>query len=456
MSCHRVLFVDLGQSTCSSGNCGLLARVVSQWLGRSECLTSRSVERRLDPPPDLVIVRPMGVESLLENLRALRAQYENVPVLSVMCGSWSSGELLECFTEGLDDFVECPIREADFVVRTSRLMFQARPHPGLLQLPASRLHLEFLVGESQPFQSLLGKLPQVARSRMTVLLSGETGTGKELFARAIHYISPRKGHPFIPVNCGGLPDHLLENELFGHVRGAYTDAHASHGGLLSAAEGGTLFLDEVDSLSLLSQVKLLRFLQDREYRPLGSNKTLTADIRVIASTNADLRKLVEARLFREDLLHRLNVLCLSIPPLRERADDIPRFAGHFLLKIAAQESQEPKRLTISALRKLQNYGWPGNVRELEGVIQRAVIMSADNAVDAADLELPTDASTGTHSFREVKNQIIGKFERAQLVSLLLAHQGNLTRAAHEAGTNRRTLQRLVKKYELQRVQFESR
>jgi DNA-binding NtrC family response regulator len=183
---------------------------------------------------------------------------------------------------------------------------------------------------------------------------------------------------------------------------------------------------------------------------------LTADIRVIASTNADLRKLVEARLFREDLLHRLNVLCLSIPPLRERADDIPRFAGHFLLKIAAQESQEPKRLTISALRKLQNYGWPGNVRELEGVIQRAVIMSADNAVDAADLELPTDASTGTHSFREVKNQIIGKFERAQLVSLLLAHQGNLTRAAHEAGTNRRTLQRLVKKYELQRVQFESR
>ena len=456
MSCHRVLFVDLGQSTCSSGNCGLLARVVSQWLGRSECLTSRSVERRLDPPPDLVIVRPMGMESLLENLRALRAQYENVPVLSVMCGSWSSGELLECFTEGLDDFVECPIREADFVVRTSRLMFQARPHPDLLQLPASRLHLEFLVGESQPFQSLLGKLPQVARSRMTVLLSGETGTGKELFARAIHYISPRKGHPFIPVNCGGLPDHLLENELFGHVRGAYTDAHASHGGLLSAAEGGTLFLDEVDSLSLLSQVKLLRFLQDREYRPLGSNKTLTADIRVIASTNADLRKLVEARLFREDLLHRLNVLCLSIPPLRERADDIPRFAGHFLLKIAAQESQEPKRLTISALRKLQNYGWPGNVRELEGVIQRAVIMSADNAVDAADLELPTDASTGTHSFREVKNQIIGKFERAQLVSLLLAHQGNLTRAAHEAGTNRRTLQRLVKKYELQRVQFESR
>ena len=463
MNCGRVLFIDLGRTASCSGNCGLLGRTVGQWLGNCECFSATSANEYLDPPPRLVILRTPVLEPLIETLRALRARWKRVPILGVLCGAWKrSGELLECFTEGLDDFAECPVREQDFVVRASRLMLQANSRGELLQLPESRLHLDSLVGESESFRCLLAKLPQIARARMTVLLTGETGTGKELFARAIHYISPRKGHPFIPVNCGGLPDHLLENELFGHARGAYTDAHTSHGGLLSVAEGGTLFLDEIDALSLPAQVKLLRFLQDHEYRPLGSNKTFTADIRVIAATNTDLRELVRARLFREDLLHRLNILRLAIPPLRDRADDIPRFAGHFLLKIAAQENQEAKTLTLPALRKLQSYGWPGNVRELEGVIQRAVIMSAGTAIDAADLELPTDTppsasiESPARSLREIKNQVIGKFERAQIVSLLLAHHGNLTRAAHEAGTNRRTLQRLVKKYELQRVQFEAR
>jgi DNA-binding NtrC family response regulator len=298
---------------------------------------------------------------------------------------------------------------------------------------------------------------------MTVLLTGETGTGKELFARAIHYSSPRKGHPFIPVNCGGLPDHLLENELFGHARGAYTDAHSSHGGLLAVAEGGTLFLDEIDALSLSAQIKLLRFLQDREYRPLGSSTTLTADIRIIAASNTNLRELVHAHRFREDLFHRLNILHLAIPPLRERLDDIPLFSGHFLLKISKQEGLEAKTLTQTALRKLQNYSWPGNVRELEGVIQRAVVMSTGSVIDAEDLELTTDVHSSSvpavpmvRSLRETKNQIIVKFERAEIVSLLRAHQGNLSRAAREAGTNRRTLQRLMRKYELQRVQFEAR
>lgn len=462
MPCCRLLFIDLGRSASCSDNCGLPASTVQEWLGNGECFSATGTSEYFDVPPRLVILRTPGREPLLENLRALRARWKRVPILGVLCGSWKTcGELLECFADGLDDFVECPVREQDFVVRARRLMLQPPSRGELLHLPESRLHLDFLVGESEPFRLLLAKLPQIARARMTVLLTGETGTGKELFARAIHYISPRKGHPFIPVNCGGLPDHLLENELFGHVKGAYTDAHTSHGGLLSAAEGGTLFLDEIDALSLPAQVKLLRFLQDREYRPLGSSKTFTADIRVIAATNTDLCELVQAHLFREDLLHRLNILRLAIPPLRDRADDIPRFAGHFLLKIAAQESQEPKRLTMTALDKLQNYSWPGNVRELEGVIQRAVIMSAGSAIDASDLELSRDTSmadsneSSGQSLREIKNQVIGKFERTQILSLLHAHRGNLTRAAQHAGTNRRTLQRLVKKYELQRVQFEN-
>lgn len=462
MSRERVLFIDQVQRVCPSGNCGLLPGTVGGWL-ESECLHANTAKHASDPP-HLVILRTLGIKHLLESLRALRSNWKHVPILGVLCGPCNTaGQLLECFAEGLDDFVECPVRETDIVVRARRLMLHGKPDSEQLQLPDSRLHLDFLVGESEPFRRLLAKLPQIANSMMTVLLAGETGTGKELFARAIHYISARKGHPFIPVNCGGLPDHLLENELFGHVRGAYTDAHTSHGGLLSVAEGGTLFLDEIDALSLSAQVKLLRFLQDREYRPLGSSTTFTANVRIIAATNTNLRELVQERRFREDLFHRLNILHLAIPPLRERPDDVPRFAGHFLLKIAAQEGREPKALTLAGLRKLQNYSWPGNVRELEGVIQRAVVMSAGCVIDAADLELPTDAPSASaaaqplvRSLREIKHQVIGKFERAEIVSLLLAHQGNLSRAARETGTNRRTLQRLVRKYELQRVQFEGR
>lgn len=459
---QRVLFIDLGQSGCSTGNCGLLPGTMGRWL-ESECL-SATTAKQASKPPHLVILRTLGIEHLLDSLRSLRANWKQVPILGVLCGSCNTtSQLLECFAEGLDDFVECPVRETDIVVRSRRLMLHTKANDEVSHLPNSRLHLDFLVGESEPFLRLLAKLPQIARSMMTVLLTGETGTGKELFARAIHYSSLRKGHPFIPVNCGGLPDHLLENELFGHTRGAYTDAHTSHGGLLSVAEGGTLFLDEIDALSLSAQVKLLRFLQDREYRPLGSSTTLTADIRIIAASNTNLRESVQAHRFREDLFHRLNILHLSIPPLRERPDDVPLFAGHFLLKIAAHEGLGPKTLTLTGLRKLQNYSWPGNVRELEGVIQRAVVMSAGPVIDASDLELPTDfASTSAvtkpmaRSLREIKNQVIGKFERAEIVNLLLAHQGNLSRAAREAGTNRRTLQRLVRKYELQRVQFENR
>lgn len=459
---QRVLFIDLGQRTCSGGNCGVLSATVGRWL-ESECL-SATTPKQASQPPHLVILRTLGIDHLLESLRTLRANWKHVPILGVLCGPCKTpGHLLECFAEGLDDFVECPVRETDIVVRSRRLMLNTKLNEEASPLPNSRLHLDFLVGESQPFLRVLAKVPQVSRSMMTVLLTGETGTGKELFARAIHYSSPRKGHPFIPVNCGGLPDHLLENELFGHARGAYTDAHSSHGGLLSVAEGGTLFLDEIDALSLSAQVKLLRFLQDREYRPLGSSTTLTADIRIIAATNTNLRELVQAHRFREDLFHRLNILHLAIPPLHERLDDVPLFAGHFLLKISKQEGLEAKTLTLAGLRKLQNYSWPGNVRELEGVIQRAVVMSAGPVIDAEDLELPTDIASSpvaavptVRSLRETKNQIIVKFERAEIVSLLLAHQGNLSRAAREAGTNRRTLQRLVRKYELQRVQFEAR
>jgi DNA-binding NtrC family response regulator len=314
------------------------------------------------------------------------------------------------------------------------------------------------VGESACFLRVIEKISPLARSEATVLILGETGTGKELFARAIHYHSPRKGKPFIPVNCGALPDHLVENELFGHTKGAFTDASSAEKGLLAEAEGGTLFLDEIDTLSASAQVKLLRFLQDREYRPLGSAKSRIADVRIIAATNADLRQQVQAKRFREDLYYRLKILSLSLPPLRERVEDIPLLATHFLTRYGSQYGQGSVRLSSGALQKLRAYPWPGNVRELEGVIQQAVILASSSTLRPDDLDLPSPypsrVSEGD-SFREAKTQAIGQFERAYLIDLLATHEGNVTRAAKSAGKERRAFQRLLQKYDLNRCAFQT-
>src|SRR5262249_4279738 len=211
------------------------------------------------------------------------------------------------------------------------------------------------VGESEPFLGVLEQVRRVAPSDATILLEGETGTGKELVARAVHEGSPRRSKPFVPANCGALPDHLVENELFGHTKGAYTDASSQEKGLVAEAEEGTLFLDEVDTLSPATQVKLLRFLQDRVYRPLGRSRSITANARVIAATNADLWEQVQAKRFREDLYYRLNVMALRLPPLRERPDDIPRLAVHFLRRYGAQCDREPQQFSAAALHKLVVY-----------------------------------------------------------------------------------------------------
>src|SRR5206468_2487802 len=220
------------------------------------------------------------------------------------------------------------------------------------------LQIESMVGQSSAFREAVAKISLLAHCDFTVLLSGDTGTGKELFARAIHYHSPRKDRPFIPVNCGAMPDQLVENELFGHTKGAFTDASTSQGGLLSEAEGGTLFLDEIDTLSLSAQTKLLRFLQDREFRPLGSAKSKSANVRIIAATNTDLREQVNRRTFRGDLYHRLNILFLHLPPLVERLGDIPLLAMHFVCRYRSQCARENLHLSLGALLKLSAYTWP--------------------------------------------------------------------------------------------------
>jgi len=333
---------------------------------------------------------------------------------------------------------------------------------GKLDLEASarrlttELRVRHLIGQSPAFLAVKMKLVPVAHYNVNVLILGETGTGKELFARAIHYLSHRSHQPFVPVNCGAIPMELMETELFGHERGAFTGAHTAKPGLIHEAQRGTLFLDEIDCLPLLAQVKLLRFLQEKEYRPLGSTKAQGADVRVIAATNADLEKAVREEKFRQDLYYRLNVVPLSLPPLRERKEDIPLLAHHFLAKYADEFAKQIKDFSPAAMQRLTLYEWPGNVRELEHVVERAVILAQRELIDETDLFLQAcEPHPPPRSFREAKAEAVTRFERAYLQELLSAHRGNITRAAATAQKNRRAFWQLLQKHKIAVFDFKA-
>ena len=320
--------------------------------------------------------------------------------------------------------------------------------PRVVQL-RSTLGLDHIVGESPVFVALLSQISSIAKHDVCVLILGETGTGKEVFARAIHYCSPRSGKPFIPVNCGAIPVDLLENEFFGHESGAFTSANCPRRGILKEADGGTLFLDEVDCLPPFAQVKLLRFLQDGQFRPLGSVATCSADVRVLAASNANLKEILDSGRLRKDLYYRLNVLSMQLPPLREREGDVVLLARYFLAKYADKFKVQAHDFSTSALQKLLNYPWPGNVRELENVIQRAVVL-ADHAIIGPD-DIPTgdrDGKPEAQNFQQLKAKAIDQFEQSYVRRLLSIHDGNITKAAQAAGKDRRAFWELMRKHNI--------
>ncbi|GJL53849.1 MAG: hypothetical protein NPIRA02_09810 [Nitrospirales bacterium] len=313
-----------------------------------------------------------------------------------------------------------------------------------------------LIGKNPVFRKALEKIAVLAIAEAPVLICGETGTGKELFARAIHYHGSRKGGPFIPVNCGALPDHIFENELFGHTKGAFTDASFEQKGLIGEAEGGTLFLDEIDALSFAAQIKLLRFLQDAEFRPLGSSKSFKANVRVLTATNKDIQQIVIDKEFRADLFYRISFFSLVIPPLRERLDDIPALTDYFIAKTMAPNPKKTSSLSSDCLSKLMGYTWPGNIRELQGVLQRSLAFSTSDQIGAYDIDLPFTCHTndGTDdTFRIAKSKVVKQFERSYLLNLLATYRGNVSKASKAAGKERRSFQRLLRKYGLQRNVF---
>jgi DNA-binding NtrC family response regulator len=321
-----------------------------------------------------------------------------------------------------------------------------------------------LVGRAPAFLDALELVRRSAACDATVLVQGETGTGKELVARAIHYLGVRRPFPFIPVNCGALPDTLVENELFGHVRGAFTDARGARRGLIAEAEGGTLFLDEIEALSQKAQVALLRFLQDFEYRPLGGGDPRNANVRIIGASNAELGALARAGKFRQDLLFRLNVLSIELPPLRARSGDALLLAEMFLQRLERRYRRQPKRLHPDAVPRLLAYSWPGNVRELENLLHREFLMGdgpvlrlhslAEAATPArAQAEAVSSPRLTESSFQDAKASAIAHFERAYIVELLARTRGNISQAARISGKERSRLGKMVKKYGLERGSF---
>ena len=446
----RVLLVDLKGRPCEHPNCPGIRRLLKE---SNVIFDERSGPTGTGPPPDCMVLRGCGAQLL----RFLEAGKSQTPLLGVFCPSAAVAEISAALAGGVNDFVCCPFSESEFILRlTGILPRHADPDPlSRGRQLRDEYQITTLIGESEALLETIAKLPRMAASDANCLLSGESGTGKELCARAIHYMSCRHRKPFVAVNCGALPDHLLENELFGHSRGAYTDASCAADGLIAAANTGTVFLDEVDTLSLAAQAKLLRFIQEHEYRPLGSSRTVRADVRVLAATNADLRRRSEQRLFREDLFYRLNVLHVHIPPLRDRAGDIPLLSQHFLQRYNSQYARDIVGFSRAALHRLISYSWPGNVRELEGVVQRAVILSTSCVIRPEDIELPAfaDATHSEGTLRNAKASALQRFERAYLMTLLVEHEGNVSRAAKAAGKERRAFQRLLKKYSVDRVQF---
>lgn len=315
-----------------------------------------------------------------------------------------------------------------------------------------------ILGCSPVHARLLTLVTAAAANDAEVLIQGPSGVGKELYARRIHEQSPRAAHPFIPVNCGALPPDLFENELFGHVGGAFTGARSRNRGLVAEAEGGTLFLDEVDALPLASQVKLLRLIQQKEYRPLGDSKLHRCDVRIVAATNADLLAETQAGNFRFDLFFRLRVLPIEVPALRERPEDIPPLLEHFLEHYAAEYGTAPVSLSAEALERLLAYSWPGNVREVENCARFLLCTRAGMRVEVEHLPLLAEVPRGPvreeaarssrESFQAAKRRVVEAFEKAWVEESLTEHSGNIAAAARASGKHRRAFFELMRRHGL--------
>jgi DNA-binding NtrC family response regulator len=376
-------------------------------------------------------------------LAAIRRQNMFAPVI-MMTAFGSIQVAVEAMKAGAADFLLKPF-SLDHLMAVIHKALEMRAlrdeNRQLREELGKRYEFDNIVGRSLPMQEIFATIERVAPTRATVLLAGESGVGKDLIARAIHFHSPRRDRPFVKINCTALPENLMESELFGYEKGAFTGANTTKPGKFEQADTGTVFLDEIGDVPPSIQVKLLRILQEREFERLGSNKTRHIDVRVIAATNQDLRAALEQGTFREDLYYRLNVVPISIIPLRERMQDIPFLAEHFLSKYSAETGNKVQAITQAAMSKLMTYHWPGNVRELENVIERSMVMCTGDRLDAADIKMDNvpRPRTGAGEFALPAGMTLDQYEQEIIREALKRADGNKSQAARFLGLTRNAL-----------------
>jgi DNA-binding NtrC family response regulator len=357
---------------------------------------------------------------------------------------------VEAMRLGAFYYLTKPCKSADLLLVVERALEEKHLRTEIRRLQReveTHYHFDRMIGKSPVMQKVFALVERLTDRPVNVLLTGESGTGKDLIARILHYHSLRKRAPFVPVNCAAIPEQLLESELFGYRRGAFTDARQDKPGLFLAAHGGTLFLDEVGELPLLLQAKLLRVIEDKEVRPLGATRGETVDVRLIAATNRDLRQAVRAGRFREDLFYRLNVVDIHLPPLRDRLEDLPLLLQHFLKH--SPHAARVQRLSEEALRLLLNYPWPGNIRELENTLERALVLCQGEEITAADL--PAHLTGHTLAVISLQDALLRRFtlpdlERAYILLALTWTEGKKSEAAELLGIDRKTLYRKLAEY----------
>jgi len=384
-------------------------------------------------------------------LKAVLDEKPGVPVL-IMTAHGSIEDAVRLLRSGAADYITKPITKEVFNHRVERALESVRLNEEILRLRAESLKVasQEIIGASLQMAKVLARLPLTAQTDAAVIIYGESGTGKELIAATLHRMSKRAKQPFVTVNCGALPDTLLESELFGYKRGAFTDAHRDTPGLVEEANGGTLFLDEIGDLSLGVQVKLLRFLQSKEYKPLGSPHVRHADLRIVTATNRELRTMVQQGTFREDLYYRLNIVPIQLPALRERPADIPLLANHFLRHFRSEFEKPAESFSAEAMQRLVAYGWPGNVRELENKVQQAVVMAQKRVIEVTDLMFEDEVTvldiSSPSTFKAEKRRLVNEFEMRYVGRVLEMYTGNISAAARHAGMDRKNLWSIMRKH----------
>ncbi|MBU1154948.1 MAG: sigma-54 dependent transcriptional regulator [Proteobacteria bacterium] len=420
-----------------------------------EMLTAQNGPQALalaaEEEPDLVITdMRMPQMSGLDLIQRLKARFNEMPII-VMTAYGTVENAVEAMKSGATDYISKPFENTELLLtvqkalKMRRLLFQNR------LLKEELKGYGEIIGDSKAMRQVYGLIDKVAATRATVLLTGESGTGKELIARAIHTRSPRAEEPFVAVNCMALTETLLESELFGHEKGAFTGATSRRKGRFEMAHGGTLFLDEVGEMSLSLQVKLLRVLQERTFERVGGNQQLSVDVRIVAATNRDLTQAVESGDFREDLFYRLNVVRIDVPPLSQRREDLPVLVAHFVKKYATEVGRPAPQVDKQAMELIYSHSWPGNVRELENAIERAVILAGDS-ITPGDLPLeirPDQEAAATELPRDLSlNDALEDLERRMIIRALNEAGGVASHAAEALGLTKSNLAYKLKKYEI--------